>query len=100
MVVGFPLSLNNLALCYLRGRGTQKDIPTGEKYLKQAAQSGSTVAAKSLGQFYRRGEVLQQDFWQALKYFKMSENHTESKIWLAILWKPFWTQGTPQQCFL
>lgn len=90
---GHALALNNYALLLLRGYGTDQDVPLAEKYLKQAAHNGSTVAAKNLAQLYRRGEYLAQNFPQALKYFRMAPEENESKIWLAILWTPVWSEG-------
>lgn len=90
---GHALSQNNLGLAYLRGNGTDKNLPLAEKYLKLAAANNSTVAAKNLAQLYRRGEYFPVDFRQALKYFKVSQHENESKIWMSILWDPIWVEG-------
>ena len=51
---------------YLRGIGTEQDVPAGEKYLKKASEYGNTHADYMLGKLYAEGALVTKDMEKAL----------------------------------
>ena len=68
-----PLAFFNLGICYNNGRGVEKDIQLGIKYLERGIQEGYNRGALILGMNYKEGipEInIQPDREKAKKYLK------------------------------
>tara|TARA_R110000868_G_scaffold4155_55_gene25729 strand:+ start:18343 stop:19560 length:1218 start_codon:yes stop_codon:yes gene_type:complete len=60
----------NLAILYLTGRGTDRDIGKSVEWHLKAAAQGLPAASNGLGVFYYQGIGVKQDYPQALKWFR------------------------------
>ena len=62
-----------LGVCYLDGKGVEKNIEEGIKWLKMAADSGHAKALHVLGDCYREGEGVEKDNYKALELYHKAE---------------------------
>ncbi|MBR2909250.1 MAG: sel1 repeat family protein [Clostridia bacterium] len=70
---------------YLTGFGGEKDVEKGISYIKMAADNDDALACYELGNLYRKGEHLPQNYDEAFKYIsKSAEQGNESGILLYV----------------
>lgn len=61
--------LNNLAFCYLLGRGVEKNISEAIKLYRKSAEGGSVVAQCELARFYKEGKGVPQSDDEAIYWY-------------------------------
>lgn len=62
----------NLALCYSKGRGTNRDDVKAVEWYKKSAEQGYSFAQNYLGYCYQHGLGAAKDFAAAVEWFKKS----------------------------
>ncbi|MCU7919420.1 MAG: sel1 repeat family protein [Candidatus Thiodiazotropha sp. (ex Epidulcina cf. delphinae)] len=66
-----------LGVLYLYGKGVGRDSDTGIEWLRQAAESGSYLAANELGQIYLSGKDVTRDEAEAIKWLELATEIAE-----------------------
>ena len=69
---GIPDWENNLGLCYIYGKGVEKNVAEGNNWYKKALEHGSTEALFNLGVSYYKGEGVVKDLQEAKRLFEKS----------------------------
>ena len=67
-----PRSQNAIGLLYLYGEGVEKNISVAIKWLKRAAQNGSSDAQANLGGIFYHDFDVDQDLEQAEMWYELS----------------------------
>ena len=67
---GFSDAQNNLALCYDKGEGVEKDSSKAVYWYQKAAKAGNSDAQNNLALCYYSGEGVEQDFSKAVYWWK------------------------------
>ena len=67
---GSSLAELSLAIMYLRGQGTEVNIPVGKRFLMRAAKAGEPGAQYQLGYLLMYGIYMPQDIEKSLGWFK------------------------------
>lgn len=63
----------NLGLCYLNGRGVERDTKIALKKIESLAKSGYPDALNLLGELHASGELFKQNHQKAIKYYTQAE---------------------------
>ncbi|MCU7906092.1 MAG: sel1 repeat family protein [Candidatus Thiodiazotropha sp. (ex Epidulcina cf. delphinae)] len=66
-----------LGMLYLFGKGVGQDSETGVEWLRQAAESGSYLAANELGRIYLSGKGVARDEQEAIKWLELATEIAE-----------------------
>ncbi|MCU7870892.1 MAG: sel1 repeat family protein [Candidatus Thiodiazotropha sp. (ex Lucinoma borealis)] len=66
-----------LGMLYLFGKGVEQDASKGIGWLKEAAESGSYLAANELGQIYLSGKGVERDEAEAVKWLELATEIAE-----------------------
>ncbi|MCU7930370.1 MAG: sel1 repeat family protein [Candidatus Thiodiazotropha sp. (ex Codakia rugifera)] len=66
-----------LGMLYLIGKGVEQNASQGIEWLKEAAESGSYLAANELGQIYLSGEGVERDEPEAIKWLELATEIAE-----------------------
>lgn len=76
----------NLALCYRKGEGVEKDERKAVKWFLKAAERNHVQAQLYLGFCYARGQGVSPDHAQAVKWWRKAaeQNHNEAQFNLAV----------------
>ncbi len=61
--------LNNLAFCYLLGRGVEENISEAIRLYRKSAEEGSVVAQCKLARFYKEGKGVSQSDDEAIYWY-------------------------------
>ena len=69
---GIPDWENNLGVCYIYGKGVEKNVAEGNNWYKKAIEHGSTDASFNLGLSYYKGEGVVKDLQEAKRLFEKS----------------------------
>lgn len=69
---GLPDWENNLGLCYIYGKGVEKNVAEGNNWYKKAIEHGSTEALFNLGVSYYKGEGVVKNLQEAKRLFEKS----------------------------
>ena len=69
---GIPDWENNLGVCYIYGKGVEKNVAEGNNWYKKAIEHGSTDALFNLGVSYYQGEGVVKDLQEAKRLFEKS----------------------------
>ncbi|MBR4690040.1 MAG: SEL1-like repeat protein [Bacteroidales bacterium] len=69
---GLPDWENNLGVCYIYGKGVEKNVAEGNNWYKKAIEHGSTDALFNLGVSYYQGEGVVKDLQEAKRLFEKS----------------------------
>ena len=75
---GDPWAQNNLGLMYSKGRGGSK-LSQAVKLYRMAAEQGHVEAQNNLGLMYSKGRGVQQDFAEAVKWFRKALSKASTK---------------------
>jgi len=67
---GSSLADLSLGVMFLRGQGTEVNIPTGKRYIIRAAKAGEPGAQYQLGYLFMYGIYMPQDLEKATNWFK------------------------------
>ena len=67
-------ALSVLGICFMDGRGGEKNEEKGLEYLKLAAKKSNSNAQAYLGSYYYKGKGVKQSKKEAVKWFEMSAN--------------------------
>lgn len=70
---------NFLGLCYLNGKGVEKDTLKAFKYIKNAAEKGYASAQYNIGRFYKYGIGCEIDYIKAKEWFEIASNNGNHK---------------------
>ena len=63
--LGDAYSMNQLALCYDKGKGVEKDSVEAFKWYKKAAEEGLAAGQSNLAICYKLGDGCEQDYYKA-----------------------------------
>ncbi|MEW8030030.1 MAG: tetratricopeptide repeat protein [Candidatus Thiodiazotropha sp.] len=66
-----------LGMLYLFGKGVEQDAGQGIRWLKEAANNGSYMAANELGQIYLSGKGVDVDEKEAIKWLELATEIAE-----------------------
>jgi hypothetical protein len=69
---GFHHSQHSLAWCYETGLGVKKDPQRAFNLYLIAAKEGNEASQTNIGDYYMRGEVVEQDIRVALEWFQLA----------------------------
>ncbi len=69
---GKPAAELRLGALYLQGKGVERDVPQGLKWLKSAAGDGDDEAAFALAQMYDQGINFSVDQSEAARFYEMA----------------------------
>ncbi len=69
---GIPDWENNLGVCYIYGKGVEKNVAEGNNWYKKAIEHGSTEALFNLGLSYYKGEGVVKNLQEAKRLFEKS----------------------------
>ena len=74
-------------ICEIKGIGTIRNVGSGEKRIKAAAQSGETMAINQIALMYFLGNGLEENEAEARKWYQVGagKGDIESKAWLGYL---------------
>lgn len=79
----------NLAICYLEGKGTEKNIEKGLEWMNTASKKGNGVASLKLANFYTDGLYAEKDYQIARSYLErgMDQKYGDAVMELARFYK-------------
>jgi TPR repeat protein len=66
---GDPISINNLAICHMRGLGVKQDYVAAVKWLKKGAELGIANTQEELGRCYEEGFGVSKDANTAYEWY-------------------------------
>lgn len=78
-----------LGECYVVGRGTEKRLVEGEKWLRKSAESGNAWGQAALGHYYFKDMGGSRDLVEAAKWYRKSadQGHEKALLYLALCHK-------------
>jgi len=79
---------SSLALAYLKGQGTTKNLRLARQWAEKAALQGHAEGQYLLGSMYMDGSGVLQDFQTALMWFEKAahQNHAEAQYRLGLMY--------------
>src|SRR6266403_1800726 len=85
---GDPEAEYDLARCYERGTGVEKDYAKAADYLTKAAEQGNALAQYAMGGFYLSGRGVAKDVNKVIKWWRKAaeQNHAEAEAALGQLY--------------
>ena len=70
---------NNLGVCYVKGDGTERDIPTAVFWFRKAAEQGYVKAMWNLGRIMEQDNGVGPDLAEAARWYRMAAENGHSR---------------------
>ena len=70
---------NNLGVCYVKGDGTGRDIPTAVVWFRRAAEQGYAKAMWNLGRIMEQDNGVGPDLAEAARWYRMAAENGHSR---------------------